>query len=93
MSKYLEVKRIVYEGKPSQYSLKAGINEDTEYKELYVSIYDAQGKCVGDVFFTVSQETGEPRILITANGDGDGAHQLTVYPLRPTAEAVIEEET
>jgi len=88
----IEVNPIIREGERRDYSLKAEVSGDPGiYEEISVSIYDKDGECVGDVYFTVEAETGEPEILLTCDGNGDGDKQITVYPLRERDKAVVYE--
>lgn len=84
----LTVDTVIRGGKSQGYRLAAEIHGapgDTEddYHEMRVGIFDKEGKCVGDTFFTVDEDTGEPKIYITADGDGDGDPQITIFPTRP----------
>ena len=83
----LEVK-LVYQGKEGGYTVRGELSGDTGiYDELRVGIFNPQNECVGDVFFTLTEQ-GEPRALLTTKGNGDGDHDLVWFPLRETREAV-----
>lgn len=56
------------------------------YDELRVGVYDGDN-CVADVLVGLT-EKGEPRVLCTVNGDGDGDPQVAVFPLRPVDDAI-----
>ena len=84
--------RLVYQGRLGKYTVKAQQAGDSGiYDELAVGIFDPDGNCVGDVYFTLNEE-GEPRVLLTTNGEGDGDHHLVHYPLRETRESVEDFE-
>ena len=86
----IEVNPIIRDGRRTDYSLKAEISGDPGiYEEISVSIYDKAGNCVGDAYFTVDEESGEPKIMMTLGGDGDGDKELTVYPLRELHEKAV----
>lgn len=79
---------LVYQGKKGEYSVQAEKTGDTGiYDELGVSIVNKAGNCVGYAYFLVNEE-GKPRVLLTADGDGDGDPQLTYFPLRSKHEAI-----
>ena len=95
MSGKIEIDPIVYEGKEQKYMLLAEENDarnskgKQDYHEMFVGFYDKKlDKCVADIYFTVDHDTKEPVVFITARGDGDGDHVITVYPLRAPAQAV-----
>lgn len=79
---------LMYDGNnPNGLTAKAEVCENlsTEggYRELRVGIYDAKMNCIGDVIITLDVESQQfPRVLITTGGDGDGDHDVWVYPLR-----------
>lgn len=86
----ITVDPIVYAGDPTKYKVVAEpAGEKDAYHELRVGFFDKKGKCVADAYFTVDSETGEPRILITADGEGDGDPAIEVFPLR-SVEAVVK---
>ena len=62
------------------------------YREIMVSAYAPDGRCIGDVVIGLNEE-GELRVLVTTDGDGDGGHGIAVYPERagPLAIEVIED--
>lgn len=73
---------------PENYVIEAGRSGDEGlYNEFRVSILDKDGECVGDTLIGLN-EAGEPRVLVTTDGEGDGAHQIAVFPLREANEAV-----
>lgn len=61
------------------------------YNEVRVGIYDAAGECVADILVGLT-ESGEPRVLVTCDGEGEGDHRIAVFPLR-SAEEMVEEFT
>lgn len=74
---------------PHGYTVEAGRSgDDGIYDEMRVSILNPEGDCVGDALIGLTPE-GEPRVLVTAGGDGDGEHPVAVYPLRD-AEVAVE---
>jgi hypothetical protein len=80
--------RIIYQGKPGDYVATAEACGDPGiYEELRVGIFNSRGECVGDAFFTLSED-GEPRVLLTTEGDGDGDHYLVWFPLREAGKGV-----
>jgi len=87
----IELDPIVKNGKKSKYSLDVMESSDKpQYdNEFFVSYFDKNRTCVADTFFTVDSKTGEPMILITADGDGDGDKQITIYPMRAANKAVV----
>lgn len=86
----ITVAPIVYAGEAAKYKVVAEPAGDGDaYLELRVGFFDEQGKCVADAYFTVDSETGEPRILITADGEGDGDPAIEIFPLR-SVEAVVK---
>jgi hypothetical protein len=86
-SRFLEVK-LVYQGKEGEYTVRGEFSGDAGiYDELRVSIFNPQDECVGDAFFTLTED-GEPRALLTTKGNGDGDHDLVWFPLRETGKAV-----
>lgn len=86
----ITVDPIVYAEKPARYKVVAEPAGDADaYRELRVGFFDEKGKCVADAYFTVDSDTGEPRILITADGDGDGDPVIEVFPLR-SIESIVE---
>lgn len=89
----ITVNPIIRGGKQKGYKLVAEIhgapgNTEDDYHEMRVGIFDKKGKCVGDAFFTVDEETGEPKIYITLDGDGTGDPGLAVFPLRSGKDSV-----
>lgn len=88
----LKLVEIVKDSRPSGIGLVAEIGGDHEdgkllYAEMRVGFVNAAGECIGDVFFTVTDD-GEPCVYITADGDGEGDHRITVFPLRAARNAV-----
>lgn len=57
------------------------------YNELRVGVFDKDGGCVADVLVGLT-EGGEPRVMLTAGGDGENEHAFAVYPLRDADEAL-----
>lgn len=57
------------------------------YEEVRISVLHPELGSVGDVLVGLTEQ-GEPRMLITHNGEGDGDHAIAVYPLKPKDEAV-----
>ena len=95
MSNAIELDNIVRDGKESAYSLQVSQSGDApNFKnEFFVSYFDGERTCVADIFFTVDAKTGEPKVYITADGDGDGDKKITVYPMRAAEKAVVLETT
>ena len=59
------------------------------YEEVRISAFNKEGDCCADVLLTLSDAgNGAPVLYVTANGDGDGDHQITIRPLLPADEAV-----
>lgn len=86
----ITVDPIVYAEEPTRYKAVAEPTGDGDaYRELRVGFFDEKGTCVADAYFTVDSATGEPRILITADGDGDGDPAIEVFPLR-SVEAIMK---
>jgi len=60
------------------------------YREIRIACFkpgqDAGMDCIADVFVGLC-DTGEVRVLLSLEGDGD-AHQLAVYPERKRKDAV-----
>lgn len=57
------------------------------YEEVRISILHPDRGCVGDVLVGLTDQ-GEPRMLLTHNGEGDGDHVIAVFPLKPVDDAV-----
>lgn len=78
-----------YEGKSfSGFVLEATRSGDPgSYDEARMSVLNSVKDCVADVLVGLSPE-GEPRVLVTTEGDGDGDHSITIYPLRDRENAV-----
>ena len=51
------------------------------YHEMRISAENREGECIADIMVGLD-EHGELRVLITANGDGDGDHAIAVFPER-----------
>lgn len=84
---------LVYQGKSER-----GITADAvierngdDYTEIAVGCYDKAGNRIADVFVGLC-DTGEIRVLLTANGEGDGDHQVAVYPERSSSAAVFADD-
>ncbi len=61
------------------------------YDEIAVSIVDHKtGNCVSDTYFLIDRESGEPKILQTMDGDGDGDKKFAILPLRSFEEGIRE---
>jgi hypothetical protein len=98
-----EVKPLVYDSKKLKYYAKAEYaGEGDIYNEMRIGIFKTRGNnCVADILVTANCEhkapdyepnmTGEPVLLITADGHGDGDHAIRVFPLRPREEMVKDE--
>jgi hypothetical protein len=75
----------------TDFTAEASAVTDGLNSEFRVSILRGLGRrdqrCVADVFIGVDTK-GEPRVLITDNGDGDGDHRIAVFPLRHRTKAV-----
>lgn len=50
------------------------------YDELSVAIFDANKECVADILIGLTEE-GEPRILVSSDGNSAG-DKMIVYPMR-----------
>lgn len=73
---------------PHGYTADATRTGDTDiFEEVRISVYDTEGDCVGDVLVGLTED-GEPRALVTTDGDGDGDHTVSVMLLKPKDEAV-----
>ena len=83
---------LLYQGKnPRGYLVESSIEENSVesgdgYRELRVGIFAPSGRCVADIF--IGLEDDEPRVLVTANEEGDGDHLIAVYPARHVRKAV-----
>lgn len=90
----IEVRPMVYEKKEYPFYIQAKKAGDSEngkpvYAELAVGIYDAKtDTCISDTYFLIDRETGEPKILQTMDGEGDGDKKLVLLPLRSVEEGV-----
>jgi hypothetical protein len=80
--------KLLHDGNNSAgYSAEASRTGDAGiYEEVRISIFH-EDDCVADVLAGLSSD-GEPRILVTHGGDGDGDHRIAVYPLREISKAV-----
>lgn len=79
---------LVHGGRGSYVADASRTGEAGIYEELRIGIFKGDGKeCVGDVLVGLN-ESGEPRVLITASAEGEECHQIAVFPLRPATEAV-----
>jgi hypothetical protein len=56
------------------------------YQEIRIGAF-VREDCIADVLVGLNGE-GELRVLITTDRDGDGDHEIAVYPERPRHEAV-----
>ena len=84
--------KLRYQGKLGDYRTTAEFTGDPGiYEELRVGIFDLQGECVGDALFTLTEE-GEPRVLLTTEGNGNDDHNLVWFPLREAGNGVIRDE-
>lgn len=74
---------------PNEYTVDVSRTGDTGiYEELRVGVFKGDGKeCLADVLVGLT-EGGEPRVMITAGGDGENEHAFAVYPLRDADEAL-----
>jgi hypothetical protein len=92
----IEVRPMVYEKHAYPYSVRAEKAGDKEgnttlFGELSVLIFDERtGKCVSDTYFMIDRESGEPKILLTMDGDGDGDKKLAILPIRSVTEGIRE---
>jgi hypothetical protein len=57
------------------------------YQEMRISAFKGDD-CIGDVLVGLDA-AGELRVLLTADGGGDGDHAIYVFPQRPAGEAVV----
>lgn len=59
------------------------------YEEIRVSIFDKNNDCCADILVTLEDEgKGAPKVLITADGDGEGDHLILVQPMKAVTDAV-----
>lgn len=59
------------------------------YEEVRVSVFDNTNDCCADILVTLEDKgMGAPKILITADGNGEGDHQILIRPMKPAVEAV-----
>jgi len=74
---------------PNEYTVDVNRTGDAGiYEELRVGVFKGDGKeCLADVLVGLI-EGGEPRVMITAGGDGENEHAFAVYPLRDAGEAL-----
>lgn len=72
------------------YTAEASLTGDSGiYEEVRISAFNKEGDCCADVLLTLSDSgNGAPVVYVTANGDGNGDHQITIRPLLPANEAV-----
>ena len=61
------------------------------YHEMQVSLHTPDGKRIADVLIGLCPETGEARVLVTTDGEGDGDKKAVVYPGRAVSEGAIQE--
>lgn len=73
---------------PHGYTTEAThIGETGLYDEVRVDVFNAENVCVSDIIIGISLE-GEPRILLTTDGQGDDDFALQVFPLRAVTDAI-----
>ena len=72
------------------YTAEASLTGDSGiYEEVRISAFNKEGDCCADVLLTLSDEgNGAPLIYVTADGEGNSDHQITIRPLLPAYEAV-----
>lgn len=57
------------------------------YQEMRISAFKGD-ECIGDVLVGLN-EAGELRVMVTTDGEGDGDHQVLVFPQLPAEDAVV----
>ena len=60
---------------------------DEPYQEIAIQAKLPDGTLVADIVFGVN-DAGEVRAICTTGGDGDGDHDIAVYPERNVSAAV-----
>lgn len=72
---------------PQNIILKAETSGDAGiYQEIAVAAF-IKDECIADILVGLNNK-GELRVILTANGEGDGDKRIAVYPQRPEAAAV-----
>lgn len=74
---------------PNEYTVDVSRTGDSGiYEEVRIGVFKGEGKeCLADVLLGLTED-GEPRVMITAGGDGENEHAFAVYPLRDVDEAL-----
>lgn len=79
------------QGDHSPYLAKIHLeNFGSEHQEVYVDVLDLRAKipaCVASICVTLNHQ-GNPQVLITTDGQGQGDHNIVVDPLLPAEDAV-----
>lgn len=57
------------------------------YEEVRIGVFHPDGHCVGDVLVGLTSD-GEPRVMLTSNGNGDDEPSHAFYPMRDAARAI-----
>lgn len=57
------------------------------YEEVRIGIFHPDGHCVGDVLVGLTAD-GEPRVMLTSDGNGDDEPSHAFYPLREPENAI-----
>jgi hypothetical protein len=73
----------------SALTAEAEIEINEPHRELRVGVKNADGVYVADVLIGLSPE-GELRVLLTTDCEGEGDHEIAVFPLRQRAFAIEE---
>lgn len=58
------------------------------YEEIFIDINNGKKSTIASIAVTVDPESGEPKVLMTSGGVGDGDLNIVVYPTRPLEKAV-----
>ena len=74
---------------PENYTAEASRTGDAGiYNEVRIGVFkESDNVCLADVLVGLN-DAGEPRILVTADGNGDNEAAFVIYPLRPAEEAL-----
>lgn len=73
---------------PQGIRLEGGLTGDPGiYQEIRISAFKG-ADCIGDILVGLD-ESGELRVMVTADGDGDDDHQVLIFPQRSAENAVV----
>ena len=75
------------DGRRSRYEAMVEHIDEGGFREVALSVHRGT-RCVADVYVTVDEAARELIVYITADGDGQGDHDIIVRPLRPAPVAV-----